>query len=160
MEESNAQTLTQEEEKTPVLKSFPKKDKKSLLFVGLGALAVVIVGLASGWLLTNISSRRVGSEVSIGTGTTGVKMSDKEAGFEDESEFPDEAEGVLREGGIDGDGSHHLERPGGESQYVYLTSTVIDLQAFVDKKVKVWGETISGKKAGWLMDVGKLKVVE
>jgi hypothetical protein len=48
----------------------------------------------------------------------------------------------------------------GEDKYVYLTSTVIDLQSFVGKKVKVWGETLSGLHAGWLMDVGKIKVVK
>lgn len=48
----------------------------------------------------------------------------------------------------------------GPSQYAYLTSTVIDLSAFTGKKVQVWGQTIAGKKAGWLMDVGKVKVIE
>ena len=28
------------------------------------------------------------------------------------------------------------------------------------RKVQVWGNSLSGKKAGWLMDVGKVKVVE
>jgi hypothetical protein len=41
-----------------------------------------------------------------------------------------------------------------------LTSTVIDLASFEGKKVKVWGQSLSGRKAGWLMDVGKVKVVE
>jgi len=53
-----------------------------------------------------------------------------------------------------------LERTGGASQNVYLTSTVIDLQSFVGKNVQVWGDTLSGQKAGWLMDVGKIKTVE
>jgi hypothetical protein len=26
--------------------------------------------------------------------------------------------------------------------------------------VKVWGETFKGQKAGWLMDVGRVKVME
>jgi len=53
-----------------------------------------------------------------------------------------------------------LIRPGGDSQNVYLTSTVIDLESFVGKKVEVWGETIGAREAGWLMDVGKVKVTE
>jgi len=44
--------------------------------------------------------------------------------------FPDKTEGVLREGGIEGEGNFHLERPGGESQNVYLTSTTVDLELF------------------------------
>jgi hypothetical protein len=66
----------------------------------------------------------------------------------------------LEEGGIDGEGTHHLVRDGGPSKSVYLTSTVIDLDSFAGKKVKVWGETISARKAGWLMDVGKIKIIE
>ena len=37
-----------------------------------------------------------------------------------------------------------------------LTSVNIDL----DKKVKVWGETNTAQEAGWLMDVGKLELLE
>jgi len=37
---------------------------------------------------------------------------------------------------------------------------VIDLEKFVGRKVKVWGQTFAAQKAGWLMDVGKLKVLE
>ena len=70
----------------------------------------------------------------------------------------DEAEGRLVEGGIEGEGSHHLERAGGESQNVYLTSSSVDLNAYVGKTVKVWGVTFDAQKAGWLMDVAKLEV--
>jgi len=34
------------------------------------------------------------------------------------------------------------------------------LQSFVGKKVMVWGQTIAAQQAGWLMDVGKIKVTE
>ena len=66
----------------------------------------------------------------------------------------------MEEGGIGGEGTYHLIRGSGPSQYAYLTSSVIDLGSFVGKKVQIWGETVSGKKAGWLIDVGKIKVVE
>ncbi len=84
----------------------------------------------------------------------------KTAGIKDLKLFPDSAEGILREGGIDGEGSFHLERPGGKSQYVYLTSSTIDLSQFVGKKVRVWGKTYKAEKAGWLMDVGYLEVLK
>ena len=80
--------------------------------------------------------------------------------MDDVKTFRDRAEGTLKEGGIDSEGTHHLERPGGTSQSVYLTSSVVDLDQFIDKKVEVWGETIGAKKAGWLMDVGKIKILE
>jgi hypothetical protein len=64
----------------------------------------------------------------------------------------------LQEGGIDGEGQYHLVRPGGDSQNVYLTSSVVDLSLFVNKKVKVWGQTQTAQKAGWLMEVGRVQV--
>lgn len=81
-------------------------------------------------------------------------------GATDEKTFRDQAEGVLQPGGIEGEGSHHIERGANASQWVYVTSSVVDLDLFVGHKVTVWGETNSGKKAGWLMDVGRLKVQE
>ena len=137
---------------TSVLKKFPKFDFKSNLPLIIGAVLVVIVGVGTGWLLSG-SSR---STVKVPGAETGLK----EAGLADEATFKDTADGVLEEGGVDGEGTHHLVRPGGDSQNVYLTSTVIDLQSFVGKKVQVWGQTITAREAGWLMDIGKIKVVE
>ena len=136
-----------------VLKKFPKIDFKNSLPLIVGAVVVVLLGAGTGWLLSG--------RVRGGTPTVpGAQTGPKEAGLADESTFRDTAEGILEEGGISGEGTHHLVRPGGESQNVYLTSTVIDLQSFVGKKVQIWGETISARKAGWLMDVGKIKVIE
>lgn len=78
----------------------------------------------------------------------------KQAGIKDKATFKDSAEGLLKEGGFEDEGSFHLERPGGESQNVYLTSTAVDLSQYVGKKIKVWGQTYKGQKAAWLMDVG------
>ncbi|MBU0975011.1 hypothetical protein KKD03_04915 [Patescibacteria group bacterium] len=80
-------------------------------------------------------------------------------GSKDES-FKDSAEGYLEMGGLDGEGSHKLLRPGGESQTVYLTSSVTDLTELTGTEVKVWGETFKGQKAGWLMDVGRVEVLK
>ena len=81
------------------------------------------------------------------------------AGIADKKTFKDSSEGILKEGGIDGEGNFHLERPGGESQNVYITSTTVDLSKYVGKKVRVWGATFQGEKAGWLMDVGLVEVL-
>lgn len=80
-------------------------------------------------------------------------------GVKDEKTFKDSAEGYLAAGGIDGEGSHQLVRAGGVSQTVYLTSSVTDLDKFVGMEVKIWGETFKGQKAGWLMDVGRVEVI-
>lgn len=80
-------------------------------------------------------------------------------GIADKKTFKDQAEGILKEGGIEGEGNFHLIRPGGPPQNVYLTSTTVDLSQYVNKKIKVWGATFEGQKAGWLMDVGLVEVL-
>ena len=129
----------------------------------VSVLMVLALGLGSGFLI---------AQLTIATGVVDKKVevrefsSDEEitkglvVGADDKSQFPDEAEGVLVEGGIDGEGTHYLERPGGPSQNVYVTSSNVDLQKFVGRKVKVDGKTFAAEKAGWLMDVGQLEVLE
>ncbi len=74
--------------------------------------------------------------------------------------FADSATGTVKAGGINGEGTHTLEREGGKTQNAALTSSVVDLDLFVGKKVEVKGETNDSNKAGWLMDVGSIKVLE
>jgi hypothetical protein len=142
------------------VKKFPKDSPKKMAIYIVSALLVVLAGIGTGWLLSGGASGsrlvRSGDEKA----APGARQNGQEAGVEDESTFSDTAEGVLEAGGIDGEGTHHLVREGGESKYVYLTSTVIDLESFVGKNVQVWGETIAAQQAGWLMDVGKIKVQE
>jgi len=142
--------------KTSLLKKFPKPSMKGNLTLALTAFVVVLLGVGTGWLLKGSSFNSSSKDGEV----PGVTTTESEAGLEDGNVFPDTVEGVLEEGGVEGEGTHHLVREGGPSKYVYLTSTVIDLQSFVGKKVTVWGETLSGKQAGWLMDVGKVKVSE
>ncbi len=79
---------------------------------------------------------------------------------QDSENLKDSAQGYLELGGIDGEGSHRLLRAGGQSQTVYLTSTVTDLDQLVGMEIKVWGETYKGQQAGWLMDVIKIEVLD
>lgn len=141
-----------------ILKSFRTLpvSKNIAMLVAIG-MVVAGLGVGSGFL---ISKGKVNGLATGGPEVPGAKQTAKEAGIADEKTFKDTATGVLKEGGIKGEGTHHLERDGGPSQNVYLTSTVIDLQSFAGKKVQVWGQTISAREAGWLMDVGKVKVVE
>lgn len=92
--------------------------------------------------------------------TTGNIKDGDVFGSADESTFKDSAEGYIKAGGIEGEGSHQLVRPGGETQTVYLTSSVTDMDKFVGMEVKVWGETFKGQKAGWLMDVGRVQILK
>lgn len=85
-------------------------------------------------------------------------QTDKAAGVLDKKTFKDSSTGILREGGMEGEGNFHLERPGGISQNVYLTSSTVDLSKYIGKKVTVWGQTFQGQKAGWLMDVGLVEM--
>jgi hypothetical protein len=91
------------------------------------------------------------NSTSVSKGTT--------VGSNDTNTFKDTAEGTLKQGGIDGEGAFHLVRSGGDSQNVYLTSSSVDLSKFVDKKIKVWGQTQKAQHAGWLMDVGRIEVL-
>lgn len=134
------------------LDSSKKFMRKKVISISL----VIIAGIASGYLLFSLfaggyslipGGRNEGSPVQV-VGSTDTKV------------FRDSAQGKLEEGGINGEGTHSLIRPGGDNQTVYLTSSVLILDDFVGKKVKVWGETFAGKKAGWLMDVGKVEVLE
>lgn len=77
--------------------------------------------------------------------------------------FRDEAEGVIQKNDkLDkyAQGTHKLIRPGGESQTAYLTSSVLDLDGYIGKKVKVFGETFGSSQVGWLMDVGKVEEIQ
>lgn len=130
-----------------------KVNSKGRLGIYIGGLVIIIAAIFSGYFLA-----APGQKSSAGPG---VEVSDdgKIIGSGDSSIFKDAAEGTLEAGGIDGEGTHKLIRPGGDSQTVYLTSTVIDLDEYVGKKVKVWGETHTAQKAGWYMDVGKLEIL-
>jgi hypothetical protein len=130
---------------------------KNIILI-LSAFTVVILGVVGAYF---ISKSITGGASSADTpAAPGAKVSDTEAGLLDTSVKYDEVTGELKEGGIGNEGTHHLEREGGPSKNVYLTSTVIDLDSFVGKKVQVWGQTLAAKKAGWLMDVAKIKVAQ
>src|SRR5258708_23978533 len=141
--------------------------KKPQVFV-IGAAVAVLLGLATGYVGASLSKTTVTPlEMSTRTDSSGAAVSampgikvGQTFGSKDASAFKDSAEGVLLPGGIGSEGSHHLVRPGGASQSVYLTSSVMDLKMFENAKVRVFGETFKAQKAGWLMDVGRVEVEE
>lgn len=125
-------------------------------------LIVVVLGVASGFGLFKVlpgQNATTDGVSSTGKLTTEVKVGDV-IGSNDESTFKDSATGVLEIGTLSGEGSHSLLREGGPSKTANLTSSVIDLDQFVGDKIEVWGETFAAQKSGWLMDVGRVKVIE
>lgn len=129
-----------------------KKNIRQFLLPSLLVVAIIGAGVLTGFFL----SKKVASP----TMAPGTVQEGKEMGSPDIKTFKDTATGVIEKGGLNGEGTHKLIREGGPSQTAYLTSSIIDLDQFVGKKVQVWGETFKGQKAGWLMDVGRVKILE
>ena len=130
--------------------SILEKENRRPIFLGIAL--IILTGIFSGYFL----SRKGLSFLKRGGGGSAKKI----VGVKDASSFKDQATGVIEEGGIDGEGTHKLIREGGPSQTAYLTSSVVDLSQFIGKKVRVWGETFAGQKASWLMDVGRVELLE
>lgn len=137
---------------------FNQKSNNSIVSFGLIIFLILVIGLGvgTGYLL----SKRSGGMGNIGIDGLNLTGNTNEVvGSNDLKTFKDTAEGVLNKGGIDGEGQYHLVRPGGDSQNVYLTSSVIDMSKFIGRKIKVWGQTQKAQHAGWLMDVGRVQVL-
>lgn len=135
----------------PKVEDMQKNNQKIIYGV---YIVLIILGVITGYFLSGRTSQ---SLVSSGRQDQ-VINTDTAAGVTDLKDFKDSAEGKLEKGGIDGEGTHSLIREGGPSQTVYLFSSIVDLDEFTGKNVKVWGETFAAEKAGWLMDVGKIEV--
>lgn len=134
--------------------------KQSQKAVVLTSVVAIVAGVLTGFGGFKLMAK---SQAPIGPATQPVAGQNIEKGAvfgsQDTDAFKDSAEGYLEKGGLEGEGSHRLTRPGGESQTVYLTSSVTDLDTLEGMEVKVWGETFKGQKAGWLMDVGRIEVI-
>ena len=126
------------------------------LFIFL--IVSIVMGVMSGYILSN--KKGTGNTLTSGTIDSSKVSKGVVVGSGDTKIFKDTATGTLKEGGIQGEGQFHLVRPGGVSQNVYLTSSSVDLSKFVGKKIKVWGETEKAQYAGWLMDAGRVEVIE
>jgi len=137
----------------------PVKKKKLPLYVFLAVL-VVGLGVFTGSKIPKFFNKKE----TIETGKSGLIPKDEikkdaEFGVKDPGQA-DTAIGVVEKGGIDGEGTHKLLREGGPSQNIYMTSSFLDLDSFAGMKIQIWGETMKAQKAGWLMDVLKIKVLE
>jgi len=141
--------------------SEPKKSILKEIFLPAGIiLAIILAGGGTGWFLASRSIEKPAPRKEL-TGGAQVVESQKEVGIKDEKTFRDYAVGriEINDNGEIPEGSHKLIRPGGPSQTAYLTSSVVDLNQFLGKCVEVWGETFAAQKVGWLMDVGRVKIL-
>ncbi len=140
----------------PMVPTSNGTDRSKLIALAVIFVAI-IAGAATGYGIYQV---RTSGTVRIGGERVKVVNSPTEEGVVDAAKFPDTATGTLEvnDGKITKEGSYVLVR-GDVSQNAYLTSSVVDLDKFVGKKVQVWGQTFQGQKAGWLMDIGRIKIV-
>jgi hypothetical protein len=155
-EEEGVKTKSEE---APIMHTFNEKSSStaSPKKIIVAFMIVAVLGMGTGFVLSKVSS--VTGKQIIPVGTIDPTLKGKTFGSEDMETFKDTAEGKLEEGGIESEGQYHLVRPGGESQNVYLTSSLVDLSQFIGRKIKVWGQTQKAQTAGWLMDVGRVEVL-
>lgn len=136
-----------------------KKEEPGTIMVILVLLSMALLGVGSGYAAASFTSKPGNNNLLPQVVQPNAVQKGQTFGVEDTAEYKDTAEGVVKEGGIEGEGQYHLERAGGESQNVYMTSSSVDLSKFIGKKIKVWGATQAAQTAGWLMDVGKVEVL-
>lgn len=132
------------------------KDKAPASMAIIMVVLALALGTATGFFASKVFAGKTSSTTTAEETVAGGNATS--AGIKDPKQFKDPAEGVLKEGGIEGEGNYHIERPGGASQNIYITSSTVDLSQFVGKKVYVLGKTFESEKAGWLMDVGYIEV--
>lgn len=142
----------------PVFHQLHKQGNTSFGKVMIFFLILLALGVGSGYVISKAVRKTTVMGASTENGSVQI-VKGAVYGSDDTKTFSDSATGTLQEGGIDGEGQFHLERPGGASQNVYLTSSIVDLSQFVGKQIKVNGQTQKAQHAGWLMDVGRVEVL-
>jgi len=149
--------MDKQEIHSPVVQPMEKRQflNKKVTYIAIGVvfLVLILVGIGTGYLLAGPGK----GTVTIG-GQTITSGSGKTFGSTDTKTFTDSAIGTIEKDGVGGEGTHKLIRDGGPSQTACLVSSVLDLDEFVGKKVKVWSKTEASKKCPWLMDVGRIEL--
>jgi hypothetical protein len=135
----------------------PAMTKQTKTIIGGVFVLMVGLGILTGYIISGKKySQGSSSSASAGPTATGKNV----FGSADNKTFTDSATGVIETEGISGEGTHKLIRDGGPSQTACLVSSVLDLDQFVGKKVKVTSKTMEATKCPWLMDVGRIEVLE
>ena len=160
MEEINLNSSQSQPQTTDQLRTVPKQAKFAKILPYFIVLVIVGLGIFTGLVASSVQKTKAQNHQA-------VSLAEEELSPEQQQSFAqtfrDEAEGTVEKNDdLDkyAQGTHKLLRSGGESQTAYLTSSVLDLDEYVGKKVKVFGETFGSSQVGWLMDVGKVEVQE
>lgn len=150
----------------PIVAS-PKPRPTNTLMI---SIVVIIVALISGFGLSRLSSKTNSNITSGGTNQNTALSTDNISNADQlivgklygdvDKAFTDTATGTIEKGSLNGEGTHILNRDGGPSQRAALTSSSVDLDLFVGKKVEVKGQTNASTKTTWFMDVGTIKILQ
>lgn len=133
----------------------PVLSRKTLTLI---VVAMLVLGALAGLGFSRMSGT---TTLIAGIQTTPELIkTDTEEGLTDTKTFGDSAQGKIEKGGLGGEGTHKLIRAGGPSQTVYLISSIVDLDKYIDQTIEVFGQTLKAQKAPWLMDVGRVKLVQ
>lgn len=163
MIENNVNLTFKSDQKTETNIIKPLSNKVVLpakLVIAIVVVGTLALGSFTGYILAKPAVFMQTSSIKEMQGEKGQSSKNVIVGSSDTKTFKDCARGELakNDGKITDEGSHKLVRKGGDSQTVYLTSSVVDLNQFIGKNLEVCGETFNAQKAGWLMDVGRVKV--
>lgn len=145
----------------------PIMTKKQKIFNPPFFLIIVVLGITTGFWLSRFNFFKTSSGSSNSIFKQDAISSDEITSIEvgkvygeEGKNFKDTATGIIEKGSINGEGTHILNREGGASQRASLTSSAVDLDLFIGKKVEIKGETNASNKTSWLLDVGTVKVLE
>ena len=147
------------EQSSGILQRFNQMSLNRLLMLIL--VGSVIFGTGAGYLLS--INAQTGNSVVTPAAPEDTKDPAKSAASDNRT-FRDFAEGTIKKREVPKnndtyvEGTHVLVRD--KAVPVALTSSVVDLSEYEGKKVKVLGETQKAIKEGWLMDVGKVEVLQ
>ena len=152
-------------------KSPPVDQKQKKVLISIVAISLTLGVVCGFWLSRFFPSQSGNSKSPLFTSGQAKPMSADTISNPDQlkvgqvygntdGNFKDSATGVVKEGGVNGEGTHSLIRTGGEDQKAALTSSILDLDLFIGRKVEIAGETNDSQKAGWFLDVGSIKIVE
>ena len=158
MEEINLNSSQSQPQTTDQLRTAPKQAKLTKIIPYLVVVLLVGLGIFTGLVASSVQKAKAQNQQAKSIEEEELSPQQQESFAQT---FRDEAEGTVEKNDdLDkyAQGTHKLLRPGGESQTAYLTSSVLDLDEYVGKKVKVFGETFGSSQVGWLMDVGKVEV--
>ncbi len=138
-----------------ITKSLSPVENPAKMIIAIVILSIVL-GSITGYIMANKNKGTV-------INSAGVPVQTAKSAQADTQTFKDFATGVIKAKvqtgkGVDySEGTHTLIRDG--EVPVALTSSVVDLSQYEGKKVKVFGETQKALQSGWLMDVGKVEVI-